>query len=294
MIMLSVWFVLVSSLYLSDAPASDEAELRARAESKAKDRAYAEAGEVYVTLADLPEVDRVREMFNAHTNFEAAFLTSHQPRHLCRALGVAEMVVREGKFRDEEMGLFWRELVDQDLERLREDAIKTRRLNCRFAASGGPRTSVPLLADSELPAIRVPLPENPEPVRDVLPPTSSRRQRAHIASGAVLTGLGIGFFGLFAGALAVKADQVQAIHKQADLVKAQDRVPTPAEQAWVDDREADARQMQSLMVGVGVAGGVSLATGVILLATRKRLTRRAALRPYGGAQSAGILLQGRF
>lgn len=291
--MLSVSFVLVCAIHLSDAPASNEAELRARAESKAKDRAYAEAGEVYVTLADLPEVDRVREMFNAHTNFEAAFLTSHQPRHLCRALGVAELVVREGNFRDKEMGLFWRELVDQDLERLREDAIKTRRLNCRFAASGGPRTSVPLLAESELP-VRLPLPENPEPARDVLSPTSSRRQRAHIASGAVLTGLGIGFFGLFAGALAVKADQVQAIHKQADLVKAQDRVPMPAEQAWVDDREANARQMQSLMVGVGVAGGVSLATGVILLATHKRLTRRAALRPYGGAQGAGILLQGRF
>lgn len=292
--MLSTSFVLVSALHLSDATAPNESELRAQAESKAKDRAYAEAGEVYVTLADLPEVDRVREMFNAHTNFEAAFLTSHRPRHLCRALGVAELVVREGRFKDEDMGLFWRELVDQDLERLREDAIKTRRPNCRFAASGGPRPAVLLLADSDLPPVRMPLPEHPEPVRDVAPPAPSRRYRAHTAAGAVFTGLGVGFLGLFAGALAVKADQVQAIHKQTDLVKGQDRMPTPAEQAWVNDRVADARQVQSLMIGVGVAGGVSLATGVILLATRRHLKQRAALRPYGGAQGAGFLLQGRF
>ncbi len=292
--MVSASLVLVSALHLSEGPGADAAELRARAEGKAKDRAYADAGEVYVTLADLPEVDRVREMFNAHTNFEAAFLTSRQSRHLCRALGIAELVVREDRFKDEDMGLFWRELVDQDLERLREDAIKTRRPNCRFAASGGPRPSVPLLADGEPPAVRMPVLEIPEPARDIAPAVPSRRYRAQTAAGAVFTGLGVGFIGLFAGALAVKADQVQAIRKQADLVKAQDRMPTPAEQGWVTDREANARQMQSLLVGVGVAGGASLATGVILLATRRRLTRRAAMRPYGDAQGAGILLHGRF
>lgn len=292
--MLSTPLVVLSVLLLFHGPGPEAAELRAHAESKARERAYAEAGEVYVTLAGLPEVDRIREMFNAHTNFEAAFLTSREPRHLCRALVVAERVVLEDRFKDEDMGLFWRELVDQDLERLREDALKTQRPNCRFGASGGPRSIVPLLADSDAPRVRMPSPETPAPARDLAPPIPSRRERAHTAAGAAFTGLGVGFLGLSAGALAVQVDQVQAIRKQTDLVSAQNRPPTSADQAWVDDRAAQARGMRSLAIGIGVAGGASLATGVILLATRKRFTRRTALRPYGGAQGAGLLLQGQF
>ena len=283
--------VLVLALHLPDQPGTDEAELRAQAEAKVESRAYAEAGKVYEQVAALPGVDRRKELLNAHTNFERAFLTSHETRHLCRALRIAEQVVREGGFKNEEMGLFWRERVEDDLERLRADAVETKRPNCRFGVTGEPRPPVPLLADGDPPWIRE-LP--PEPARDIAPPAPSRRYRAHTAAGAAFTGLGIGFLGLFAGALAVKVDQVQAIHKQADLVEAQDRPPTPGEQAWVDDREADARQVQSLMIGAGMASGASLATGVILLATRKRLIQRAALRPYGGAQGAGIVLQGRF
>jgi hypothetical protein len=286
--------VLVLALHLSDGPGPDVVELRARAEARAKDRAYAEAGGSYEKLAALPGVDRRKELLNAHTNFEAAYLTSQETRHLCRALRIAEQVVREDGFENEQMGLFWRERVEEDLERLRVDAVKTKRPNCRFATTGESRPPVPLLADGDPPQVRINVPEQTELARDIAPPVPSRRFRAQTAAGAAFTGLGIGFLGLFAGALAVKADQVQAIHKQADLVQAQGRLPTPAEQAWVDDREADARQMHSLVIGVGVAGGASLATGVILLATRKRLSRRAALRPFGGAHGAGILLQGRF
>lgn len=286
--------VMVLALRLSDEPGTDVAELRAQAEARVEERAYAEAGKVYEKVAALPGVDRRKELLSAHTNFEAAYLTSRETRHLCRALRIAEQVVREDGFENEEMGLFWRERIEEDLERLRADAVETKRPNCRFGETGEPRPPVPLLADGDPPRVRLHLPEQLVPARDVVPPAPSRRYRAHTAAGAAFTGLGIGFLGLFAGALAVKADQVQAIHKQADLVQAQGRLPTPAEQAWVNDREADARQMQSLVIGVGVAGGTSLATGVILLATRKRLTRRTALRPYGGAQGAGLLLQGRF
>lgn len=286
--------VMALAIRLSDEPGKDVADLRAQAEARVEERAYAEAGKVYEKVAALPGVDRRKELLSAHTNFEAAYLTSRETRHLCRALRIAEQVVREDGFENEEMGLFWRERIEEDLERLRADAVETKRPNCRFGETGERRPPVPLLADGDPPRVRMHTPEQPEPAQDVGLPAPSRRYRAHTAAGATFTGLGLGFLGLFAGALAVKADQVQAIHKQTDLVQGQGRLPTPDEQAWVDDREADARQVQSLVIGVGVAGGASLATGVILLATRKRLIRRAALRPYGGTQGAGILLQGQF
>jgi hypothetical protein len=48
-------------------------------------------------------------------------------------------------------------------------------------------------------------------------------------------------------------------------------------------------------IGVGVAGLVSLGTGVALLATRKKTRSRTyALQPYGGPQGAGAVLRLRF
>ena len=282
---------LLFALCLAEGP--DPAELRAQAEGKAKGRAYVEAGELFVKLAALPGVERRKEMFNAHSNFEAAYLTSHEPRHLCRALGVAELIVREDGFKDEQMGLFWRELVDEDLERLREDAVKTRRTNCRFWGTGGPRSAVQLLADGDPPAVPMNLSEKPAPeVPDR--PSPSRRYRAHTAAGALFTGVGISFVGLFAGAVGVQVDQVQALRKQRDLVAGSGRLPTADEQAWAEDRRETALQAQVVAIGVGTAAALSLATGVALLVTRTRHARSLALRPFGGAQGAGVLLRWGF
>lgn len=282
------------ALRLSGDSGPGEAELRAQAEARAKDRAYADAGEVYVKLAGLPGVERRKELLNAHTNFEAAYLTLRETRHLCRALSIAEQVVREDQFKEEQMEQFWRERVDEDLERLRTDAIKTRRLNCRFGATGAPRPSVPLLADGEPPPTRSKLPERPGPSQDSAPPRPSRRYRAHTAAGASFTGLGIGFLALCAGAVGVQVDQVQAIRRQIALVEGDGRLPTPGELAWASERKETALAAQAMAIGAGTAGVVSLATGIALLKTRHRYARPLALRPYGGLQGAGLLLRGQF
>ena len=90
----------------------------------------------------------------------------------------------------------------------------------------------------------------------------------------------------------VQIDQVRAIERQADVVEAQDRRPTPDEVSWVGLREATARSMQPLMIGAAVAGGTSLVAGVILLATRQ--PRKLSVRPFAGLREAGLVLQGRF
>lgn len=290
--MLHTSTLLLFTLILAEGP--DAAELRAQAEGKARERAYAEAGELFVKLAALPGVERRKEMFNAHTNLEAAYLTSHETRHLCRALGVAELVIREDGFKDEQMGQFWRDLVEEDLDRLRADAVKTKRPNCRFGETGNPRSTVPLIADGDPPPARLNMSEKPVFVPKDERPRPSRRYQAHTAAGALFTGVGISFLGLFAGAVGVQIDQVQAIRKQRDLVEGQGRVPTANEQAWAEDRKETALQAQTVAIGVGTAGAVSLATGIALLVTRKRHARPLALRPFGGAYGAGVLLRVRF
>jgi len=290
--MLHTSTLLLFTLSLAEGP--DAAELRAQAESKARERAYAEAGELFVKLAALPGVERRKEMFNAHTNLEAAYLTSHETRHLCRALGVAELVIREDGFKDEQMGQFWHDLVEEDLDRLRADAVKTKRPNCRFGETGKPRSTVPLIADGDLPPVRLNMSEKPVFVPKDAGPRPSRRYQTHTAAGALFTGVGISFLGLFAGAIGVQVDQVQAIRKQRDLVEGEGRAPTAGEQAWAEDRRETALQAQAVAIGVGTAGVVSLATGVALLATRKRHARPLALRPVGGAHGVGVLLRVRF
>lgn len=288
--------MLTYMLVLALQPAADPgstmttAELRALAEEHADADRLVEAGETYLELARRPDVRPRDELFEAHSNFDSAFIASGDSRQLCRALRIAEGVVGEGKFDHDEQRKFWVEILQDDLARLAEDAARKKAANCRFDAAGRRLRLVALIADDDPPQqIQVKVPES---MTDSAPPPRSRRYRAHTAAGAVFTGLGIGFIGVFAGALAVRVDQVQAIHKQAAVVEAQGRQPTPSEDGWVAHREAIVRGMQPVMISAAVAGGACLATGAILLATRR--PRRLAVRPFGGVQQAGLVLQGRF
>ena len=269
------------------------AELRALAKEHEEADRFVEAGETYLRLARRPDVRPRDELFEAHSSFDSAFIASGDSRYLCRALQIAERVVDEGKFDHQEQQKFWAEVLADDLARLADDAVKKKTANCRFDAAGRRLKLVALIADDEPPQpIHANLPGRTEISTDGARPPLSRRHRAHTAAGAVFTGLGIGFLGVFAGTLAVKIDQVQAIHKQAAVLEAQGRRPTAYEEEWVSLREATARSMQPVMISAAVAGGVSLATGAIVLATRR--ARRLAVSPFGGVREAGLLLQGRF
>lgn len=271
---------------------------RAAAEGLEAQAMFGDAGDAYVKLAEMPGVNRRSELDRAHTNYDSAYLATQNPSRLCWALKVAERVVREGEFRDEDQARYWRDTVDDDLRRLQADARSTQRANCRFDKSGSPRALVvATLTDddfAEPPAstTRGETPVDPQP-RPRAP--AARRWRAQTASGAVLTGLGLGFVGALAGVLELQAQYASAMRRMSAAVKAEGRDTfTDGEWQQFNALRHDGLQLRNAAIGVGVAGVLSLSAGVALLATRKRMSRKFDLQPHAGPLGGGAVLRVRF
>jgi hypothetical protein len=113
--------------------------------------------------------------------------------------------------------------------------------------------------------------------------------------GAVLTGAGIGMLGILAGILELERQRAVEVRGIIEAAKAEQRGYTPAEERRYLDLRDDLIRGRDAAIGVGVAGLVSLGTGVALLATRKKARSRSyALAPYGGPQGVGAVLRLRF
>ena len=263
-------------------------------------RTYAAAAEAHLERAAVPGDQQLDEFDGAHKNFDLAYLTADDTRHLCRALQVAELALATVTFTDPQAKLSWEEVQRDDLERLRKQAAATERANCRYDAQGQPqRPRVAVLTDADFPPPAAPPASSPadteRPAIERLAPTSTqgRRWKAQTAAGAIFTGAGVGLVGVLAGALGLRgryAEELRGIANNADVtgdLAAPDR-----------DRAAriiaDSIQARNVAIGVGVAGAVSLATGVALLVTRKKLPRTVALMPYAGPLGGGAVLRLRF
>ncbi|MBK7829362.1 hypothetical protein [Nannocystis sp.] len=268
---------------------------------------FAAAADAHLKLATTSAERPLDEFHNAHTKFDAAFLVDGATVYLCRALGVADLALRTATFTDEQERLSWEETRRDDLDRLRDDAAQTGRANCRYGATGKPRVVLlaaddpPALAADDLaadPPLSTPLAAPPAAVHRVLTVPSRRqvhRARAHTAMGAVFTGAGIGMLGILAGVLQLERQRAGEIRGIIDVAKAEHRGYTPAEERRYFDLRDDLLRGRDAAIGVGVAGLVSLGTGVALLATRKKTRSRTyALQPYGGPQGAGAVLRLRF
>lgn len=285
---------------LAQASATDPADApavvaqRAAAEALEAEGIFADAGDAFVRLADLPGVDRRAALDRAHLNYDSAYLTTKNPARLCRALAVAEQVVGEGGFIDADQASYWKDTVDDDLRRLQADARLTHRANCRFNANGAARALiVATLTDDDF-ATSGPTAEPADP-RQVEPPPppspASRRGRAHTASGAVLSGLGLGFLGAFTGALAVQSQHASGMRSLTARANAAGRNFTDAEWRSFNSLRDDGRQVRNVAIGMGVAGAIALTTGVVLLVTRRTAGRTLALQPYGGPLEGGAVLR---
>ena len=272
---------------------------RAAAEGLEAQAMFGDAGDAYVKLAEMPGVNRRSELDRAHTNYDSAYLATQNPSRLCWALKIAERVVHEGEFNDEEQASYWRDTVDDDLRRLQADARTTRRANCRFDKSGSPRALVvATLTDDDFAeqsttaALGETVAVEPQP-RSATP--AGRRWRAQTASGAVLTGLGLGFVGALAGALELQAQHASAIRRMAAAVKAEGRDTfTDGEWQAFNALRDDGLQIRNAAIGVGIAGVISLSAGVALLATRKKMSRKFDLQPHAGPLGGGAVLRIRF
>jgi hypothetical protein len=272
----------------ADAPAV--VAQRAAAEALEVQGIFSDAGDAYVKLADLPGVDRRSALDKAHLNYDSAYLTTKNPSRLCRALGVAEQVVGEGGFNDADQASYWKDTVDDDLRRLRADAQATHRPNCRFAASGSPRANiVATLTDDDFAELGPTA--DPGPPQKIDRPPATRRWRAQTASAAVFSGLGIGFLGAFAGALAIQSQHAKTLQSMTAKAKAESRDFTDAEWRNFNNIRDDGLQVRNVAIGMGVAGVIALTTGVALLVTRKTASRTLALHPYGGPLEGGAVLR---
>lgn len=274
-------------------------ELRAAAEEYIHVQAFVEAGEVYLELARRQDVRQRDELFNAHANFDSAFLASGDARLLCRALRLAERVVAEGVFDDAEQAKFWTEIVDEDLSRLSATALKKREPNCRFDAAGRRVAQVPLLAAGEPP--RVPVEKmgpttKANPARSPIPAMSerdARRARAFTAAGATLAGLGLTFSGFTIGALVKHGQELAGLRELSE--RAANGGLSDSEVAFAYRLRADALDTRALAIGFGAAAVATLVPGAALLATRPRPRRSGvALVPYGGPRGAGAVLRLNF
>lgn len=307
--MLAIVFL---SLLLSEPPVGAATKV-----SKAE--AFAAAAEAHLKLATTSAKRPLDEFHNAHTKFDAAFLVDDVTKYLCRALGVADLALRTATFTDEQERLSWEETQRDDLDRLRDEATRTGVENCRYDAKGKPRL-VLLAADDPLPnsalaaddptailalstdptsnpALSTPL-ATPAAVHRALTVPSRRqlhRARAHTAMGAVFTGAGIGMLGILAGVLQLERQRTGEVRGIIDAAKAEQRGYTAAEERRYFELRDDLLRGRDVAIGVGVAGLVSLGTGVALLATRKKSRSRTyALQPYAGPQGAGAVLRLRF
>ena len=277
------------------------AELRALAKEHEAAERFVDAGEAYLRLAGQPDV-RVRdELLGAHTNFESAFIASDDSKQLCRALRIAERVVRKGQFDHVEQQKFWAELVAADQARLAADATKKRAANCRFDAAGRRLEPIALINDDDpprpMPGDLVEIVAGPTPSESTSPrprPRDARRSRARTAAGATLLGLGLGFIGLTTGAAVTHGIQLATLDRLRDSAPARGGL-TEEEKNLVPQLGADGFDSRAAAIGFGMAAAATFIPGVVLLARRHQVWRRTvAFVPHGGPRGAGAVLRLNF
>lgn len=291
--------IVLGALLLSIAPATPAPP---RAET------YAADGEAHLRRAtDDRSVDAFEE---AHMSFDNAFLVAEDPRYLCRALAVAEQALRSAIFASAQQRLSWEELRRDDLDRLRADAAQAQRSNCRFDSKGKPLPPRVALIDpdgpvpahhatqstSALPASA----KDPASASSLSSPRSTapeppRRTRARTAAGAVFTAAGVGLFGGLVGVLGLEAQRAAELKGMIRTAKGEGRTFTELEDQRAGELGAELLRGREVAIGIGTAGLVSLATGIAVLATGKKVqARRYAVQPYGGLYGAGAALRLRF
>lgn len=262
----------------------------------AEGEAFLEAAETAARPLDV--------LLSAHTSFDSAYLGGRDPSHLCRALDVTGRALQLPALTDDQERKFWEETQRDDLDRLRQDAEETKRDNCRFA--GGPRAAPRIaLIDPDGPSAVIrteAVPHAGEGSTAMLPRRQAhpgraelRRRRAHTAAGAVLTSAGLGLLGVLTGVLVLERQRIGEMQGLVGTAKAEGRQFTSDEDHRFWALRDEVAHGASAAIGVGVAGLVTLGTGVAVLATRKKTRPRTyAFHPYGGPQGAGAVLRLRF
>jgi tetratricopeptide (TPR) repeat protein len=258
-------------------PLADAQRLYDRGKAKFETADYADAIELWTeAYAIVPETSegaqiKVLLLYNIATAREKQFDVSRDPAELRQAMILLESF-------DRSISTLYGEGPDAEAERtkveskLAELEARLREHEARVAAAEGDEDTTP------------PPPEPTTPPDDR---EQGRGARGLVIGGAVATGLGVGGLGLMAAGLGMGA-------RANDI---SDLAPDD-----VDGRRARfdrGRTGNALAIAGGVAGGVLLLTGAVLLGLglkRARAGRASdvALVPAPHRDGAALVLQGRF
>lgn len=267
--------------------AARAAELSARARSHHEAREYVHAANAYVALSSLPGVDVDDALGRAHLDLEAAFSSTQDAAHLCRALQLARGRLALDSM-PEQKRLFWEETVAEDLEQLAE-------LGGETICPPVPPKRVSVLIGDNPPVAAAPRASSKAtttPLLDDAPRPVERRLRARRAAGWTLTGVGIGFAGLMSGALAGYLKGYRQIEAAGD--KPEGFIYPADQQAVLQGVRAETQVLERLTIGLGVASAATLAVGIGLVASHRGAARRMALLPSGVPRGGGLALRVRF
>lgn len=240
---------------------------------------------------------------DAHASFDSAYLVDGDAGYLCQALQVAERALQSETFTSDEERRSWEETRREDLERLQLDATEKRRANCRYGPEGEPPTTRVALIDPDgpRPSARSSIPDAIEgpstPAVSVVRSdrrSAERRRRAQTAAGAVLTTAGLGLLGALTGVLVLERQRIGEMRTLVETATAENRKFTLEEDRRFGELKDEVFRGADVAIGVGVAGLVSLGTGVALLVTRKKAARAYALQPYGSHHGVGAALRLKF
>ncbi len=291
-------------LLLAGSPAEppDVAAQRKKAETLAGQRAFVDAAESYQVLASMNGVaSRVDALDIAHHYLTKAWRAENKSEHLCRAVQLADQVMTEITFRDDAQASYWSWRKDEDLDNLKMTAVKTREENCRFDATGTPKSvrktppKVALIEDDDIPGPAVPeavpspgapkvLPVYVGPYPQHLPSTDrrmlTRSGRRLTITGATALGIGVSTLGVSIGAfvmtrkLASQAGEVTSMAEWTALRQDYDR--------WLP--------VAATTMIVGTAATV-VGTTLLILGRhhRRRATKLSVMPSFGG-----IVLRTRF
>lgn len=234
---------------------------------------YDSALELYLERAADPAAHRPDAYHGAHDSLLALHDKTRDPAYLCRARELALDLLTRGPFADAGERTSWEEIAAKDAARIEASgaACSARREPGPSAASEPPASAPTVAPEGPAPA---PAPHDARPLR---------RPVARIVGGASLLGVGAGLVAgtgaCFLGRARANAEIV-ALDQQ---IVAAMREPTEMELAAVGAADRRYVRLTSTAAVLGIAAGVSLITGVALLAAppRARSRARARVRPGG-------------
>lgn len=240
---------------------------------------YDQALAMYLARAADPEVHPPDAIYGAHDSLIALHARTGDAEHLCRALALARELLAGESFADAEERLSWVEIEANDVARIDKSGAV-----CAKPPDPPPVDEPATAADETSPAPAA-KPEGPAPLPVSKDIPGARRPVARVAGGAGVLAVGVGLVGGSIASLVGRARADASIAAiDAELI-ADGRLSTASEQAEIVAANRRFVRLERTAAALGIAGIVSVLTGLAVMLAPTRAASRARVR----ARAAGLV-----